>query len=71
MKIRTLTLVLFLWIPFYSMAQSNLTQEQRIVRDSDKKTKKKGKKKKQLSMKQKVKIDQKQDRRARKKKKPN
>jgi UPF0716 family protein affecting phage T7 exclusion len=67
---KILVIAFFLFIPFVGIAQNTSTQEQRIVRDTEKRTKS-GKKKKKLSMKQKVKIDQKQDKRARKKKKPN
>ncbi len=43
---------------------ANMTQEQRMVRESDRKSKS-GKKKKKMSMKKRVKIDKKQDKKAR------
>ena len=75
----TLSLLVLLLTVFVSYGQSNrklsrgesatMTQEQRIVHESNRKTKG-GKKKKKMSMKKRVKMDKKQDKKARKVKSP-
>lgn len=74
-----LTLLLLFFTILFSYGQSGrrlssgesatMTQEQRIVHESNKKTKG-GKKKKKMSMKKRVKMDKKQDKKARRVKSP-